>query len=335
MSTEIAVLAFLGALAATLAGSELLVWGLSRLGFKLGLAAGLLGLLTALGADGPEIASATAAVFSGAVDVGVGVIIGSNLFNLAALLGLPGVMSGRLPFRKVVPVVDGSASLLMTLIAAGLLGGLISPHATLILFGLVLAAYVVLLALPPRWIRRLPLPRSATRGLALLSQQIHPEEMVERPMREIRGWIPVWFIAPALGVIVAGSVVMVNTALLLGQRWHVPNVIVGTVALAGITGLPNLYAAIRLAQHGQGATVVSEAFNSNTLNLAAGLGLPALVLGIGVTMTSVSSSLPWLVALSLAAVMITSVQGGLTRLGGVAIIVGYAGFLGFLLREAG
>lgn len=334
MSTEIAVVTFLVGLAATLTASELLVWGLSRLGFKLGLAAGLLGLLTALGADGPEIASATSALFSGAHDVGVGVIIGSNLFNLAALLGLPGIIKGRLPFRKAVPIVDGSASLLMTVVAVGLLTGLISPHATAILFGLVLAAYVGLLALPPRLIRRLPLPRSATRGLALLSGQIHPEEMVERPMRAVTGWIPVWFIAPALGVIVAGSVVMVTTAIRLGQRWHVPDTIVGTVALAAITGLPNLYAAVRLAQRGQGATVVSEAFNSNTLNLAVGLGLPALLLGLSVTMPGTSASLPWLVALSVVAVTITSVQGGLTRLGGVAIMLGYAGFLGFLLREA-
>ena len=55
----------------------------------LGLAAGLLGLLTALGADAPEISSASSALFAGASEVGVGVILGSNLFNLAALHGLP------------------------------------------------------------------------------------------------------------------------------------------------------------------------------------------------------------------------------------------------------
>ena len=83
---------FLVALAATLGSSELLVWGVGRLGVKLGLAAGLIGLLTALGADSPEIASALSAILSGAHQVGVGVVLGSNLFNLAALLGLPGVL---------------------------------------------------------------------------------------------------------------------------------------------------------------------------------------------------------------------------------------------------
>ena len=178
MSTNLAVLAFLVALAATLGASELLVWGLSRLGLKLGLAAGLLGLLTALGTDAPEIASATSAAFIGAKNVGIGVILGSNLFNLAALLGLPGLISGRLPMRRTVPVADGMASLLVLPVAAGLLNGYLPTRAAVSLFALVLAVYSALLALPPRRIRRLPLPQSATEALVVLSAQIHSEEMV-------------------------------------------------------------------------------------------------------------------------------------------------------------
>src|SRR2546429_7706024 len=120
MSTGLATAAFLLAVAATLGASELLVWGLGRLGSRFGLAAGLLGVLTALGADSPEIASATSATFSGARDLGVGLIVGSNVFNLAALLGLPGVIRGRLGTARTAPVVDGGASLLVLLVAAGL-----------------------------------------------------------------------------------------------------------------------------------------------------------------------------------------------------------------------
>jgi cation:H+ antiporter len=145
----------------------------------------------------------------------------------------------------------------------------------------------------------------------------------------------VWFVPPALAVIVAGSVVMVTTAVLLGQRWQVPAVVVGTVALAAITGLPNLYAAVRLALRGDAATVVSEAFNSNTLNLVAGLGLPAIVLGTGTVGAGATTPLVWLVGLSLGAIAIATAQRGLTRIGGAAIILGYAGFLAVLLRTAG
>jgi cation:H+ antiporter len=332
VSTGFAVVAFLVALAATLGASEVLVLGLSRLGAKLGLAAGLLGLLTALGADSPEIASATSAAFSGARDVGVGVIVGSNLFNLAALLGLPGVLAGRLPLSRLVPVADGSANLLVTLVAAGLLLGTIPSRLAVALFALVMALYTALLAVRPARRRRLPLPRWAARWLTLLSAQIHPEDAVPGLVHGT-AWLPVAFVMPALAVIVAGSVVMVATALVLGGRWHVPDVLLGTVILAAVTGLPNLYAAVRLALRGDGATVVSEAFNSNTLNLVAGLGLPAIVLGTGAA-PGVSGSLIWLVALSVGAIAAATVRRGLTRGGGAAIILAYAAFVAVLLRTA-
>jgi Sodium/calcium exchanger protein len=163
--------------------SEMLVWGFSRLGFKLGLAAGLLGMLTALGADSPEIASATSAVLSGAREVGVGVIIGSNVFNLAALLGLPAIISGRLPLSRTVAVVDGSANLLVTFVAVGMLTGVVSTAATVALFVVILVLYLLVLALPPRSFGRLPLPPSVVRRLVLAAEQIHPEEMVGQVLR--------------------------------------------------------------------------------------------------------------------------------------------------------
>ena len=322
------------ALAATLGASELLVWGVTRLGFKLGLAAGLVGLLTALGADSPEIASAMSAVLSGAHQVGVGVVLGSNLFNLAALLGLPGVMMGRIPVRRVVPLVDGTASLLFTLFAAGLITGHLTASLALIPAAVVLLVYLVLLSLRPHMIQILRPPRFVIRSLTLLSGQIHPESMVEAPMRAVKGWLPVWLVPPALLVIVAGSVVMVTTALRLGDRWQVPPVILGTVILAAVTSLPNLYAAIRLGQRNEGATLVSEAFNSNTLNLVAGLGLPSIAVGTAaLTSTASSGSLVWLTGLSLLAVAMTVIRNGLTRTGGIVIILGYAGFLVFLIEN--
>jgi len=71
-------------------------------------------------------------------------------------------------------------------------------------------------------------------------------------------------------------------------------VVVGTVAVASITGIPNLYAAVRLALRGDGATVVSEAFNGNTLSLVAGLGLPVVVLGAGAVPPGVGPAVAWL-----------------------------------------
>ena len=199
---------------------------------------------------------------------------------------------------------------------------------------MVFAAYAALLALPPRQVRRLPLPAWAVGAILLLSAQIHSEDIVPSVMGESRSWLPVWFVPVALAVIVAGSIVMVTTAVMLAQRWQVPGEIVGTVILASITSLPNLYAAVRLALLGDGATVVSEAFNSNTLNLVVGLGLPAVVLGTAVPAPAVEGALVWLGGLSLAAIVVATLKQGLTRLGGVGIIATYAAFLAVVLRTA-
>src|SRR5205085_2980343 len=81
------------ALAATLSlgASALLVTRLERIGERLGLTEAMLGLLAALAADGPEITSSITAMARGQGSVGVGVVFGSNAFNLAALLGLSAI----------------------------------------------------------------------------------------------------------------------------------------------------------------------------------------------------------------------------------------------------
>lgn len=334
MSTQFAVLAFMAALLATLGASEALVWGMSRLGFKLGLAAGLVGLLTALGADSPEISSAASAVLSGAVDVGVGVLLGSNLFNLAALLGISGLLGGRLEVRRAVPIVDGSVSLLVTVVAVGIFVARLPGLVAVGLFAGVMAVYVILLTLGhPHRIHRLRLPARLTRQLMQLSAQVHPDALLDRRQRRVKGWLPVWFVAPALAVIVGGSVVMVTTALVLARHWQVSNLLVGTVVLAAITSLPNLYAAVRLAQRGEGATLVSEAFNSNTLNLVAGLSLPILLVSDrALRLDGGPVSLIWAVGLTIVAMAVIIVSGAVTRWGGLVIIAGYAVFLVELLR---
>ena len=50
--------------------------------------------MAALAADAPEITSAAAAMSSGQRHLGAGVVVGSNVFNLAALLGLGALVAG-------------------------------------------------------------------------------------------------------------------------------------------------------------------------------------------------------------------------------------------------
>src|SRR5438876_11909489 len=120
MSVVEAFLLLAGSFALTVASSIVLARELDRLGERLGFSEALLGIVTALGADAPEISSAVAAIVAGHNDTGVGVVIGSNVFNIAALLGLSAVIAGQVRIHRHGLVLSGgvatSVALLGTLI---------------------------------------------------------------------------------------------------------------------------------------------------------------------------------------------------------------------------
>src|SRR5207253_5046543 len=157
MSIAVAVLLFVGAFALTVASSIVLARELDRLGERLGFSEALLGILTALGADAPEIASAVAAIVAGHADTGVGVVVGSNVFNLAGLLGLSAMIAGPVRIHRHGLVLNGGVA-----IAVALVGGLVAVNALpgavgLVLALLALSPYVAISALHAGARARLPL----------------------------------------------------------------------------------------------------------------------------------------------------------------------------------
>jgi len=100
VSVSVAALLFLGGLVVTVASSVVLARELDRIGERLGFSEALLGIVTAIGADRPEISSAVVAIVAGHNDTGVGVVVGSNVFNIAALLGLSAVIAGSVRIHR-------------------------------------------------------------------------------------------------------------------------------------------------------------------------------------------------------------------------------------------
>src|SRR5580704_9196116 len=126
--------AFAVAAVISLGTSWLLVTRLERLGERLGFSEALLGLLAALAADTPEITSAITALVRHQRAVGSGVVIGSNVFNLAALLGLGAVVAGRIGLHRKVVALGGAVALWVAIVCLGVVTGLLP-----VLLGLVLA----------------------------------------------------------------------------------------------------------------------------------------------------------------------------------------------------
>ena len=100
----------------------------------------------------------------------------------------------------------------------------------------------------------------------------------------------------------------------------------GTLVLATLTGVPNAVAAIRLAVQGRGAAVVSETFNSNSLNLIAGAYLPTLFVTAG-PMSDAGRMVLWcLLGGTVLATLLFLRRAALTRWDGGLLVAGYVVF---------
>jgi cation:H+ antiporter len=289
---------------------------LDHVGLRLGLPETLLGLLTALAADAPELSSAIAALVMGANTVGVGVVLGSNVFNLAAMVGLSVVICGRIRLHREALAVEGAVGLAATLIVAALVTELLGAVVTLVLLGLVLLPYLALLSLGPARVTR--------RLRAFFGEAHRPDHELQHGEALL---VPALTLVPALALIVAGATGMVTAALDLADRWNLPDVIVGVVVLAILTSLPNAFTAVRLALQGRGSALVSETLNSNTINLVGGLAIPALFVSVGSTSGLTLFDLAWLVVMTVAVLGLLGRREGIDRSGGVAILLLYAVFV--------
>jgi Ca2+/Na+ antiporter len=125
---------------------------------------------------------------------------------------------------------------------------------------------------------------------------------------------------------------MVHEALAAEPWLHIPRAVLGTIVLAALTSLPNLWVALHFARTNRGTALFSAAMNSNTINLLGGLVLPAVFVGAGIARGSLGY-FGWLLDLTLLAVLAPLPHRRMSRTAGGAIIAIYLIFGG--LRIAG
>jgi len=318
VSTPVALLVLAAAFVVTVAASVVLARELDRIGERLGFSEALLGMVTALGADAPEIASAVAAVVAGHEDTGVGVVVGSNVFNLAALLGVSALIAGRVRIHRHGLLLNGGVAILVAIVGALVAMDLLSGGVGLILAVVVLTPYVVVSALHES--ARLRLPASLREAVAEEQRDARRDEFSPPATK-----FDALAVVPAFAAVVGGAYGMVVAAQSLGDRYDVSDIVLGALVLAALTSIPNLIAAVRLARHGRGAACVSEALNSNNANILVGLCVPALILGFGSASGLETFAALWMAGMTVVAVAL-GFGGGLTRREGGAIVALYVVF---------
>lgn len=264
------VLLLIGGLMLLILGGELLVRGASKLAISIGISPLAVGLtVVAFGTSAPEMAVSFQAAFSGQVDLALGNVVGSNIFNVLFILGLtalitPLVVNGQM-IRQEVPIMIG-ASLLLLAVA---LDGSISRGEGAIFFALLVLYTVFLIWQSRRQTRAL---RDEYAG------EIHMASAVaKKPSWSDRFVMQIVLIVAGLVLLVLGSRWLVEGATGIARSLGVSELIIGLTVVAGGTSLPEVAASVTAAIRGQRDIAVGNVVGSSIFNIFCVLGLSALL----------------------------------------------------------
>lgn len=299
-------------------GAEGLIQGASSLALRYGIRPGLIGLtVVALGTSMPEFLVNLFAVFSSESSLALGNIVGSNISNVALILGssallIPLAITPQV-LRREYPVMLG----VMVLFYACALDGVIGTIDGLIMVGLlvVLAAYLVYDT------------RRAASSPLLEQLEPNPEDVQD----SLPGWQKGAYLlggSIALGV---GAHLLVQSARWTAQQMGIDPMVIGLTILAVGTSLPELAASLVSALREEADLSVGNVMGSNLLNVLFVVGTISIFDPLEVGTLALRVDFPVMLAFCAILFPITWYDHRIPRWGGVLLLAGFAGYMTYLL----
>ena len=304
-------------------GAEWLVASASGLARALGVPPLIVGLtVVAYGTSAPEVVVSVKASLSGASDITLGNVVGSNIANLGLILGLTALLHpplvDRALRRRELPVLVASTILL----PLALRDGVVSRLEGLGLLGIA-AAYTVVMV---RSARGGELERAASGARAMEAAA----DEAGAPASTGRARLVLTALA-GLGFLVLGGSLFVDGATAVARAWGVTERVIGLTIVAVGTSLPELATSVIAARRGHSDLAVGNVVGSNIFNVFLCLGAGAAVAPISVPLASVQVELAALGALTLLGIVAMRTERRVTRLEGGVLVAGYLSFIATLL----
>jgi len=309
----------IGGLVLLVYGADALVKGASRLALALGISPIIIGLtVVSFGTSAPELAVSTQAAWAGQADLGVGNVVGSNIFNVLFILGLsalivPLVVHTQL-IRIDVPVMIGTALLFFVF---ALDGQLAKWEAAILALGAV--AYTWFQIYLSRKEKKSALEQEFE---AELSQEPRTGTLVNI------GWIVL-----GLVMLVLGSNWLVDAAITIARVLGVSELIIGLTIVAIGTSLPEVATSIAAALKGERDIAVGNVVGSNIFNILTVLGISGLLSpkAINISDAAVAFDIPVMIAISVACFPIFFKGLEITRFRGALFFFYYIAYTLYLI----
>ncbi|NNE46803.1 MAG: calcium/sodium antiporter [Rhodothermales bacterium] len=298
-------------------GADWLIRGAASLALRFGIRPLVVGLtVIALGTSMPEFLVNFFAALSQQEALALGNIIGSNVCNIALILGLSSlvypmsVSKGTL--RKEYPIMMG-VMLLFYLLA---LDGVISRiDGAVLVAGLF--AFLMFVVFDAR--------RS---GVSPAVEQINDagqEAILLRP------WKKVAYLVGGILMLSLGARLMVDGATSIASNMGISPTVVGLTVVAIGTSLPELAASLVCAIKKEADMSVGNVLGSNLLNVLFVVGLVALIQPLHVDQQSLDVHFPVMLGFGVLLLPLAWTQYRITRLEGGVLLTGFVGYLTYLV----
>lgn len=233
-------------------GADFFVDGASDLATKLKIPAMIIGLtIVAFGTSAPEAAVSLSSALTGSNAIAVSNVIGSNIFNLLAVIGVTAIIYKinitKESLRQDFPVLLGSSLLLLLFIFTG---SQISRIEGIILLVLIIV-YITYL---------------------ILKSKKESSNMPVGTVHLTTGRIVVYIVAGIAGIILGGNLV-VESAKDIALSIGMSETLVGLTIVSIGTSLPELITSVTAAYNKKTDIAIGNAIGSNIFNVLFILGL--------------------------------------------------------------
>ena len=315
--TELEIILYLvGGLIMLFIGAEGLIRGSSTLAIKIGITPLIVGLtVVAFGTSAPELVVSLKAALVGNSSISLGNVIGSNIANIALILGIaslirPLYVHANIIMREI-PIMIGVSILLIVLLLDGEVG---------FIDGLIFVLGIIIYTIVNIYMAR-------------KEKSSEVKEEFEEGLKSRLGVpVSIIFVVIGLGLLIIGANVFVQSAVAIAKLFNISDAIIGLTIVAIGTSLPELITSIVASYKKESDIAIGNVVGSNIFNILGILGITALIVPISLIGIS---SIDLIIMVLTAVLLLPLSKSGMriSRIEGLFLVAGYVAYTYYLIPK--
>ncbi|RSD32408.1 calcium/sodium antiporter [Vibrio pectenicida] len=245
--------------------ADKLVFGAAALARNIGISPLVIGMtILAMGSSAPEMMVSATAALSGKTDTAVGNVLGSNIANIALILGITAMVKplsiSSAVLRRELPLMIG-----VTILAGVVLWDSHLGFYEGVLLFVLFAAFIIAMLRISRKEQKSGQP-----------DPLLEEQESEVPKGVSNSKAAMWVIIGLIILPIAADT-LVKNAVYIAQYFGMSDLVIGLTIIAVGTSLPELAASLAGVMKGEDDMAVGNIIGSNVFNILAVMGIPGIL----------------------------------------------------------